>query len=609
MHEDVVEHAVRRLARVDIVILDHHDRCRLAQLLGQRLHRLEHIANHRLQWLGIDGRQGVIGIAHDIDHTGRQLGIRQRGDAVHQPVDLLAVDLRPRDALLAITTQLVLEDTAVDLDRLLGESQLAQQLLRLPLHVLVLAQLVVGVLDAMHRIGDVLEAIGTGIALDRMDVAEQLGQFAEVLLFGLLDDGPALVDEGGRALDEVTELVGIHREDLADDHQFLLLPFGLGLQRLQRSDVTHGDHQLGDHILIINDRIPVQLDQLVRLVRKFEGQLGHQQVRIELVHHRVFADDGRHRSGSGIDNVGTQGRALEHEVDDVAVGDFLGLEDGLQVRRILGMDQATVDDGEQPLVHVGEHVGDVFVLLLQRRRTLFDLALQGTVVFLDHLDHADVLDGGNQGTGHRRHELVVAVGEGHLVHFAGEVHHADQDVLVDQRYAEQCLGFLALAADIGLVTAGVRDEQRLFGSGCAADNALAHGEGDRRRRAVHLLGRQESLGLQLVVLVEQVHRAALDADLLVHGMQHQLQRGVLIACRCQGTADAVELGQVDHLLANGQTHGVEVLRRQGQQDDQDHDGAFETETDAVAQLGLQAIELGICRHQHFIQAGNRLRHR
>ena len=230
-------------------------------------------------------------------------------------------------------------------------------------------------------------------------------------------------------------------------------------------------------------------------------------------------------------------------------------------------------------------------------------------MLLDHLDHADVLDGGDQRARHRGDELVVAVGEGHFVHLAREVHHPDQDVLVDQRHAQQGFGFFVIAADIGTVATGIGHEQGFLRRRRATDHPFAHDEGDRRRRAVHLLGRQEGLGFQLVVLVEQVHRAALDAHLLVHGVQHQLQRGVLVARSGQGAADAVELGQVDHLLADRQAHGVEILRGQGQQDDQDGDGAFEAEADAVAQLGLQTVELRIGGHQHLVQAVDGFLHR
>ena len=461
----------------------------------------------------------------------------------------------------------------------------------------------------MHGIGDVLEAVGAGVALDGVDVAEQLGQLARVLALGLLDDGAALADQAGGTLDEGAELLRIDRKNLADDHQFLLLPLGLGLQGLERGDVAHGDHQLGDQLLLVDDRVPVQLDQLVRPAREFQGQLADQQVRVELVHHRVFADDGRHRRGDTVDHLGVEGRAVEHEVDEVAVGDLLGLEDGLQVGRVFGVDQAVVDDGEQALVHVGEHVGDVLVLLLEGGGALLDLLLQGAVVLLDHLDHADVLDGGDQRARHRGDELVVAVGEVDLVDLAGDVHHADQDVLVQQRHAEQGLGLFLLAGDVGAVAAGVGHEDHpLRGSG-TADNAFAQGEGDGGRRPVHLFGRQEGLGLQFVVLVEQVHRAALDADLLAHGVQHQVQGGVLVPGGGQGAADAVELGQVDHLLANRQAHRVEVLRGQHQQDDQHRQGALETEADAVGQFALQAVELGVGGHQHLVEAGHRLLHR
>ena len=140
---------------------------------------------------------------------------------------------------------------------------------------------------------------------------------------------------------------------------------------------------------------------------------------VELEVHDVFTDAA---GGRGLDRgqrVRAQRAVAEQQGYQVLARNVLGLQDGFQVGRVLGVHLVAGGDGEHALRQVLQHALDVLALFAQLCGAFADQTFEVVVDALQVFDQPAVL-----------HESVGKAGRGHVHHGA----HVDQHAREDQRH-------------------------------------------------------------------------------------------------------------------------------------------------------------------------------
>ena len=207
----------------------------------------------------------------------------------------------------------------------------------------------------MHHVSQMLQCIGPRIAFDGVHIAKQLGNNIGLQRIGVLDQCFIFFDKLRRTGDEFVKLLLIDRQNLTNDFQLAFLLTSLGGQFAQLSHIAHAEHQADDHVVVVGDSRPTQFKAFDPTIRHGLLELSDHQVRVELEVHDVFADAGATNRLNLRERIGAQIGVSEQQVHHFSTSDLVGFKDGFKVGRIFGVDQTTINDGENPLRHVLQH--------------------------------------------------------------------------------------------------------------------------------------------------------------------------------------------------------------------------------------------------------------
>mmetsp|Transcript_53303 Transcript_53303/g.125256 ORF Transcript_53303/g.125256 Transcript_53303/m.125256 type:complete len:710 (+) Transcript_53303:1650-3779(+) len=378
--EDIAQHAGDLAVHRDAVIPHQHQRCLLAKVAGEFGQGVDHAGQHLVDALGAQAtHQGCGGL-----HAGQQgLGLVLCAGMFERAQQFLHLDLGHHQETLdiaapagAAAAQLGLVDAGVLGQGLLGEEQFAIQALGVPFKP-ALTQVVVGLLDVVNRGGQRQQTVGPRIALYGVHIAEhdrhRLGPPGWRRAGCLGQQGGIGGNKAVRTLDELVELLLLDAQDLADDGQLASLGLRRACQRTQFGHVAQAEQDAADLAGTVGHHRPVQVEDLLLSAGECFLDLGGQQMGIELEVHFVLAEAGREGRIHLRQGVGAQAAACEHQLYDGAVGDVLGLEDGLEMLGKLRVHEASGLDGQDALRDAMQHGVDIRGLLAYLLAALLDL--------------------------------------------------------------------------------------------------------------------------------------------------------------------------------------------------------------------------------------------
>ena len=276
VHEHIAQGVAQMVVHANVLVV-HHTHGRLfAQLLSQGRQRLNHGVDHLVDGLSANHGQCGAGVVNGLGHGLRVLAVVgfQEGQGA---VDFFAVDrhvgVDRAFAASRFATQLVFADLSVAVDGFRHQVQLMIEALVGPSHVWRLAQVVVSLLTLVHHVGQAHQAVGAGIALDGVHVAEQQAddfsaQGGGGLLATLFQQLLVFFHKVQGVDDELAELVGRHGQNFANLRQLAFLSFGGFGQSAHFGHIAHAQHQALANVVLIGNGRPRQL-------QNFHTSVGH----------------------------------------------------------------------------------------------------------------------------------------------------------------------------------------------------------------------------------------------------------------------------------------------------------------------------------------------